>query len=154
MELAQLCPSLDADDPSLAGSPFSFDVLSTAVEDSDDDDAWSDDDSVSSLSCGEVCISDVDLPRAADQHLRHFPGPTDAAATAIDLVQMTSTTDVPPTLPVDPLYALQHRCAHTKRSGLHIHGECERLIHQLKADGIFVPRAHSDGGASASTTNH
>ena len=89
MDLTQLYSSLDADAPSLAGSSFSFDVLSAAVEDcTDDDDTWSDDDSLSSLPCGEVCISDVVLPRAVDQHLRHFPGPTDAAATAIDLVQM------------------------------------------------------------------
>lgn len=86
MDLAQLYSLPDADGPPLAGLSFPLDVLNAAVEDSDDD-TWSDDGSISSLPCGEVCISDVVLPRTADQHLQLFPGPTDAAI-AIDLVQM------------------------------------------------------------------
>ena len=154
MDLPQLYSLLDADDdPPLAGPSFPFDVLNAAVEDIADDDAWSDDGSMSSFPCGNVCITDVVLPHTADQHLRLFPGPTDAATTAIDRVQMMSTNDVPPALSVDHLYALQHRCTHTKRRALALYGECERSIHQINSNGIVAPRAHFDGGASASTTN-
>jgi hypothetical protein len=54
---------------------------------------------------------------------------------------------------VDPLYAIHHRCSHTKRRALHVHGECERPIHQITPNGIVAPAAHFDGGASALTTN-
>ena len=124
MDLPQLYSLPDADDPLLTSSSFPFDVLNATVEDIADDDAWSDDESTSSLPCGDVCITDVVLPHTADQHLHLFPGPTDAAAIAIDLALMMSTNDVPPDLPVDPLYAFQHRCTSTKRSALHHYGKC------------------------------
>jgi hypothetical protein len=100
-----------------------------------------------------LVINDVVLPHTADQHLHLFPGPTDATTTAIDLVQMMSTNNVPLTLPVDPLYAIHHRCSRTKRRALHVHGECERPIHQITPNSIVAPRAPFDGGASALTTN-
>ena len=153
MDLSQLHSRLDVDDDPVAGPSFPSDVLNATVEDSDDDDAWSDDESTSSLPCGEVCMTDVVLPCTADQHLRIFPNPTDAVTTAIDLAQMMSTNDVPPDLPVNPLYALQHQCTTSKRRALRIYGECERLIHQINPNGIDAPRAHFDGGASVSTTN-
>jgi hypothetical protein len=156
MDLNQLYSSVAADDPLPPGPSFPFDILHTAA--CDDDDAWSDDGSTSSLLCGDVCLSDVLLPRHADQHLRLFPGPSDAAAAAIDLVQQMSTDAMLRALPVDPLYALQHECARTKKSAIHLYSLHERLAHQISSLkdqrlGRVAYRAHFDGGASASTTN-